>query len=76
MSKLTADDAAMLEFFYSERGDMSRWVEWDRVKPLIRKEYPEVLDALERLNVAERTLDAVVNKMVETISSNYEQEKQ
>jgi len=44
-----------------EKGDITRWGEWEERKADIEKEYPELIDALNRLIIAERTLKAIVD---------------
>jgi len=58
--RLTADDYDAIEYFHREKGDITRWSRWEERKPIIREIHPELVDAIERLTAAERTLLAVV----------------
>jgi len=51
----------MICYFLKEKGDITRWGEWEERKADIEKEYPELIDALNRLIIAERTLKAIVD---------------
>lgn len=58
-TKLTEEDRNLLLYFH-EHGDITRWSQWESKKALFIVEYPELISAMFSLNVAERTLDAVV----------------
>ena len=57
---LTQEDRAMIAYFITEKGDVTRWCEWDEKKAQVEKEMPELIEALKRLDIAERTLSAIV----------------
>lgn len=61
---LTAEDVRLIKYFH-DKGDITRWVDWEAKKALVEKQYPEVIDALNRLTIAERTLRAVVEAIPE-----------
>lgn len=67
--KLSAEDARSLAYFHEEKGDMSCLVSWGQLKPILKRDYPEVLAAREQVRVAQRTLDAVVKAMVDRAES-------
>jgi hypothetical protein len=71
-TKLNAAEARGLSHFHAEKGDMTRSVCWAELKPQIRERFPQVLDAMERLASAQRTLDAVVIDMVKTLEMGEE----
>lgn len=60
---LTEDDKAMISYFWTERGDMTRWVFWEEKLPDIEKELPHLIDAMRRLESAQKTLDAIVRSL-------------
>lgn len=60
---LTNDDYLSIKYFINERGDTTRWTRWESRKPAIKEVHPELIDALERLQSAERTLKAVVDSL-------------
>lgn len=63
MDELTESDLEMVRYFLEEKGDVTRWIRWEEKKPLFAKHFPELIAALDALNVAERTLRAVVKAM-------------
>ena len=67
--KLNYGDIAMVEHFLIERGDMTRWSHWEERKPLFEKEFPEFIAAMKNLEIARRTLRAVINNMEEIVSA-------
>ena len=54
----------MLDYFHTEKGDIERWGSWEDNKAAISERYPELIPAMERIVIAERTLDAVISKIV------------
>lgn len=62
--KLTHRDLSMIEYFHKMKGDITRWAQWEEKKPLIKEEYPELIDALERVEIAEKTLNKIVDSIV------------
>ena len=60
---VTSDDRSMIVYFIQEKGDIRRWSQWEERKPDISEEYPELISVLAHLNVAERTLQAIVEKI-------------
>jgi hypothetical protein len=63
MRVITYEDADMIHYFVDNYGDATRWVDWDKKKDAIRKEWPEVYAAIEAKIIADRTLHAVVRNM-------------
>ncbi len=64
MSQLLIEDLRSMKYFHQEKS-IERMSDWGKLKPLVQREYPEVIAAMAALKVAERTLDAVINNMVE-----------
>ena len=60
---LTDDDKNMINYFITERNDITRWCHWEKKKAEVEAELPELIDALKRLEIAEKTLDAVVKSI-------------
>lgn len=63
---VTEEDVNMVTYFILERGDITRWSSWEKRKAEIAEEYPELIAALYTVDIAERTLKAVVNNMMPT----------
>jgi len=53
-------DYDMLRYFHEEKGDMTRYAQWDALLPLLKKKHPELITAMRNLRAAKRTLDAIV----------------
>ena len=60
--KLTDEDKSLIRYFWEEKGDITRFGSWEKVKPALRREFPEILKAWEDLNTAKRTLSRLVKK--------------
>lgn len=69
--KLKLTEARTLHFFHHERGDLTRG-NWEQMEPILRRDFPQVIDALDRLRSAERTLDAVVDQMLAQVEADPE----
>ena len=57
---VSASDVRTVIYFIQEKGDINRWTEWDKKKKAIAAKYPHLIEAIERVSVAERTLAAVL----------------
>ena len=60
---VTDEDKNMICYFLTEKGDITRWCHWEKRKADIKEEYPELIAALTGLIIAEKTLDAIVEKI-------------
>lgn len=54
------DHLAMLRYFHEEKGDMTRYVEYKELLPALMNEFPHIMEAKQRLAIAERTLDTLI----------------
>ena len=61
--KLTEEEHNSIVYFHESYGDITRWVGWEETKGKIEKLYPELIDAMNRVVVSERTLDAVIKNL-------------
>ena len=61
---VTEEDRRNLNYFYFEKDDITRWAYWDERKADFREEYPELIAAMDNLVIAQRTLTAVVEKII------------
>ena len=62
---LTDEDKGDIVYFWQEKRDLSRLCSWERIKPAVAREYPEILKAWEDYLTAIRTLNAVVKQLEE-----------
>lgn len=60
--RLTEEDICMLKC-YHEKGDITAWVGWEQKQAQIQAQFPELVTAVQRVEVAERTLQAVLNNL-------------
>lgn len=60
---LTAEDYRTIRYFIIEKGDVSRWCDWEQKKAEVASERPELIAALTNVLVAERTLRAIVDSL-------------
>lgn len=61
--RLTDEERCMLRYFHKERGDITRYVAWDELRPILERWHPELLKAHADLVAAERILDLVVKAL-------------
>lgn len=60
LQKLTSEDKSSIQYFWEEKGDLTRWTGWKEKLDIIKSEYPELVRAVENLTIAERTISAIV----------------
>lgn len=60
---LTDEDKSDIVYFWREKGDLTRLCSWERIKPALAREYPEVLKAWEDYRTSIRTLNAVIRNL-------------
>ena len=63
MRKPTSEELRMVVYFWQERRDLTRFVSWEELEPVLRVSHPHLLDAIERLRSAEKTVDAIVDSI-------------
>lgn len=60
---ITEEDLAMVKYFIREKGDVTRWIDWEEKKNAIFQFYPELRTALHNLERAELELKHVLEGM-------------
>lgn len=60
---VTNADRRMISYFIMEKGDITRWVNWNSRKEIIEAEYPELVKALQDYAAAEKILHLVVKNI-------------
>ena len=63
---LTEEDVSIIQYFHQDKDDITRWAGWEECKQRIKGSHPELIQAIEQLTVAERTLNAIVKGLEET----------
>lgn len=62
-SKLTAQMISDLKYFWQDKGDLERYSSFEKIKPLLEKEKPEVLKAWNDYKASIRILDCVIDNL-------------
>lgn len=63
MSQLTPEDIRSIKYFITDKGDITRWCDWEAKKEQVRLQFPELIAALHAQITADRTLAAVVKSL-------------
>lgn len=63
-TKLTNDDIGSLKYFHKYK-DITSWAGFEENKHLVEQQFPEVIHAMKQLEIAQRTLDKLVDAMEE-----------
>lgn len=61
--QLTDEDMNSIVYFHREKGDVTRWCEWNEKKHLLQKENPALWHAFQQLEIAQQTLDALLKAL-------------
>lgn len=64
---VVSGDIMMIDHFLKERGDIERWTRWKERKPVIEKEFPELINAMVNLDIAEKTLNRIVDNIIDNV---------
>lgn len=60
MDEITEEDLNSIKYFWSEKGDLTRWCDWNKKLPALRRQFPEIVAAWESYQTAIRTMTACV----------------
>jgi len=63
MEQVSDEELDMIRYFHKEKGDFTRYVEWEKLEPILRKSHPHLFDAIARLESAQKTLDAIIDSL-------------
>ena len=63
MEKLTEQDLNMLKYFWQEKEDLERFTDFEKLKPLLEKEKPEVLKAWNNYKSSKKILDIIIDNI-------------
>lgn len=56
---ITDEDVRSIKYYITQGGDIENWSGWEDKKKEISKKYPELIQALKNVQIAEYTLRAV-----------------
>jgi hypothetical protein len=59
----------MLVYFWEEKGDVTRYCEWERMQPELQRKYPEIIKAWNDYLASRRTLTAVLHYALDHLPS-------
>lgn len=60
---LTENNLVMLQYFWEEKRDIERYCDFEKIKPLLEKEKPEVLKAWNEYKMSIKTMDAIMKSL-------------
>lgn len=63
MEKLTEEQISYLKYFWEERGDIERYCDFEKLKPQIQEQFPELLKAWYDYKASIKIMDAVVESL-------------
>lgn len=63
LPKLTDDDLHDLQYAFEEKDDITYCETWETQQDQIKAEYPELIVAVNNLDIAKRTLAAIVKNL-------------
>lgn len=61
--KITQEDLNAIKYFHTEKGDVTRWCDWDKKKAFFKEQYPVQATALENLITAQQTADYLIRNL-------------
>ena len=61
--KLTRDDKLMIRYFWEEYGDITKYVGFQELIPILEKEKPGLLKAIEDYKAIKAILDVLVSNL-------------
>jgi hypothetical protein len=64
---LTHEQASMLRYFWNEKGDPTRYCEWESLLPALEEHHPHVLKAWKDHKASIRILDVVMNDLSNSV---------
>ena len=59
---LTPEEKRVIGYYLTERS-IDRWCGWPSRKEAVRKEWPHLVEAIERAEIAQMTLSAIVKSL-------------
>lgn len=62
-TELTKQDINDLQYFWQEKQDLERFVDFERLKPLIQEKKPELIKAWNNYKASVKILDLVIENL-------------
>jgi len=63
MEKLTEEQISDLKYFWEEKGDIERYCDFEKLKPQIQEQLPELLKAWYDYKASIKIMDAVIKSL-------------
>lgn len=63
MKKLTEEQISLLKYFWEEKGDIEKYHGFEKLKPQIQEQFPELLKAWQDYKASIKIMDAVVESL-------------
>lgn len=60
---VSEEDINAIKYFIIERGDITRYCRWDKIKEDVEKGHPVLIRALEKVIIAKKMLKLVVEDL-------------
>lgn len=61
---LKYEDANMLEYYWVEKGDITRYSGYEKLLPLLEEEYPLLLEGLNKIKQGEDLVKVILDKII------------
>ncbi len=65
---LTEDDINMIDYFWTQKGNLERWTGWDDAKVRLEQSRPELLKARNDYKMARRMVSMAVTSLATLLS--------
>lgn len=60
LEPITAEDLEAIRYFWHERGDITRWCDWDTKAEALKAQFPEIVKAQQDYEASMKTMTAVL----------------
>ncbi len=60
-NRLTSTDIETMAYFILERGDVTRWSQWEQKRDLVAAQFPMIIRALQEIKYQEAVLRAAID---------------
>lgn len=64
MEQLTQTDIDQIKYFWQEKEDIERYINFEELKPEIQKKFPELLKAWNDYKAARKIMYLVINSLI------------
>lgn len=61
--ELTDDDISSIIYFHEAKDDITRYCDWEEIKPLVEKRFPELIHAMKQVEIHNNILNRLVRSL-------------